>query len=168
MKVAGRLNDGVGADHPTDNGVVDAAVHVDEIEVAEHFVSGVTAIGDGSRRGLRPSRKGGPVVGVSLVSPGVVALVGDDWRGRGIGNADDGAEVVFVEPAFGNGSGAVGGGGFLVNADPSGGGVDIDAAVDGCPDPEGAIGLGGVAQQLFDFVGFGDVDLFADFAVLKK
>jgi hypothetical protein len=38
------LDEGIGAEHAAELGIVEAAVHVDDAAVIEHFVAGVAAI----------------------------------------------------------------------------------------------------------------------------
>ncbi len=87
MAVFGDLDEGIGAEHAAELGVVEAAVHVDDAAVIEHFVAGVAAIiflrraAEGIAIGLAEGHGGG---GGRAFSPRIVGLVFGALVGEGV------------------------------------------------------------------------------------
>lgn len=94
LQVGGIRHEGIRRHEPSEIGVVDAGVHVDEAEAGEHFVAGEAA-GSGGRD--RATVRIG-AVSVAALAPGVVAeALGH--RAAGIGDDSDGAEMIGDEVA---------------------------------------------------------------------
>ena len=133
LKVVGGLKMGVGGEEESNDGVVDASVHVDEVYAVEHFVTGESSIAGE----LMVAKGGGrPVLRIAGIAPAVEGVLCKDLC-AGVGDGDDGAKVVVVEVVAGDG---FGGGVLDVYADGSGGGVNEDAGFG--EDPVGVLWIG--------------------------
>ena len=130
LDVAFELDEGVGADEAAYRGVVDAAVHVDELEGVEHFVPGKAAVARPCV--VFPVGVGAPVVGLDALAPGVVGEFVFSYEGV-VDGGDEGAEVIVEEEAYFTLLTATRGGLFGVGAEDAVGAGDVVAA-DGAGD----------------------------------